>query len=256
MALQQKKLTKPKKKEVPLIETVRISIMGKNHDVPTGLTILKAMESAGYRLVRGVGCRGGFCGACATVYRKAGDFRLQVGLACQTGIEDGMFLAQIPFYPAPKPVYNIHELSASAETMFRFFPELVRCIQCNTCAKVCPQGLEVMRYIAAAQQGDLKRLAELSFDCISCGLCVSRCPAEIAHYHVGMLARRLYGSHVLPKAAHLHTRLEEIKTGYFEEELDKFCRMDKATLQRFYSQRVIESEEEDVPLRKSNGDKD
>jgi len=241
MAVQ--RLAKLKKKEVPAPQTVRVYIMGKNHDVPTGLTILKAMEAAGYRLVRGVGCRGGFCGACATVYRKAGDFRLQVGLACQTGIEDGMYLAQIPFYPAPKPLYDIRELTPSAETLFRFFPELARCIQCNTCAKVCPQGLDVMRYIAAAQQGDLRRVAELSFDCLSCGLCVSRCPAEVAHYHVGMLARRLCGAHLVPKAAHLRTRLQEIREGGFEEELDKFCSMDKQTLQGLYAQRVIEPEE-------------
>lgn len=255
MALQQRRVTKLRKKEVPAVETLRIYIMGKGYDVPTGLTILKAMEHAGYRLVRGVGCRGGFCGACATVYRKAGDFRIQVGLACQTGIEDGMFLAQIPFYPAPKPLYDIRELSPSAETIFRFFPELARCIQCNTCAKVCPQGLDVMRYIAAAQQGELRRLAEISFDCISCGLCVSRCPAEIAHYHVGMLARRLCGAHLVPKAAHLQTRLQEIKKGRFEEELNNFCGMDKPTLQRLYAQRVMEPEEE-VPLRKTNGDED
>jgi len=240
---QEEKITASKEAHAPLGETARIYIMGKSHDVPQGLTILKAMEYAGYRLVRGVGCRGGFCGACATVYRKAGDFRLQVGLACQTGIEDGMYLAQIPFYPAPKPLYDIRELTPSAETLFRFFPELARCIQCNTCAKVCPQGLDVMRYIAAAQQGDLRKVAELSFDCLSCGLCVSRCPAEVAHYHVGMLARRLCGAHLVPKAAHLRTRLQEIREGGFEEELDKYCSMDKQTLQGLYAQRVIEPEE-------------
>lgn len=240
---QQERMATLKEAEVPAGETARIYIMGKNHKVPAGLTILKAMEYAGYRLVRGVGCRGGFCGACATVYRKAGDFRLHVGLACQTGIEDGMYLAQIPFYPAPKPIYDIHKLSPSIETTLRFFPEVTRCLQCNTCAKVCPQGLEVMRYIAAAQQGDLKRVAELSFDCISCGLCVSRCPAEIAHYHVGLLLRRLYGAHLTPKAAHLPTRLQEIEKGRFEEELDTLSRMDRQTLQRLYAQRVIELEE-------------
>jgi ferredoxin len=50
-------------------EMVTVYIMGQAYQVPAGLTILKAMEYAGFRLVRGVGCRGGFCGACATVYR-------------------------------------------------------------------------------------------------------------------------------------------------------------------------------------------
>lgn len=237
--------------KVPEGQRALIFIMGKGYEVPAGLTILKAMEYAGYRLVRGVGCRGGFCGACATVYRKAGDFRLYVGLACQTGIEDGMFLAQIPFYPAPKPLYDVQELSPDVETLLRFFPELLRCLQCNTCTKVCPQGLDVMRYIAAAQQGDLKRVAELSFDCISCGLCVAHCPAEIAHYHVGMLARRLYAAHVVPRAAHLRKRLEEIGRGEFEEELDTLCKMDRSALEKLYAQRVIEPEEEGADLRKT-----
>ena len=61
--------------------TVRFFLMGKPHDVPKGLTIQKAMEYSGYRLLRGCGCRGGFCGACGTVYRIGSDYRLKVGLA-------------------------------------------------------------------------------------------------------------------------------------------------------------------------------
>ena len=74
---------------------VRFYLMGKPHDVPKGLTIQKAMEYAGYTLVRGVGCRGGFCGACATAYRIKGDERLHFGLACQTVVQPDMYIAQI-----------------------------------------------------------------------------------------------------------------------------------------------------------------
>ena len=77
---------------------VTIYIMGKQYKVPEGLTILKAMEYAGYKLIRGCGCRGGFCGACGTVYRTKGDYKLKVGLACQSLVEDEMYLAQIPFF--------------------------------------------------------------------------------------------------------------------------------------------------------------
>ena len=62
-------------------DLVPIYIMGKRYDVPSSLTIMKAMEWAGYILVRGVGCRGGFCGACATVYRIKDDPKLYFGLA-------------------------------------------------------------------------------------------------------------------------------------------------------------------------------
>ena len=58
--------------------------MGKKYTVPSELTIMDAMEYAGYQLIRGCGCRNGFCGACASVYRIKGDPEIKVGLACQT----------------------------------------------------------------------------------------------------------------------------------------------------------------------------
>ena len=48
---------------------VNVYLFGKRYQVPESLTIMKAMEYAGYQLVRGCGCRNGFCGACATIYR-------------------------------------------------------------------------------------------------------------------------------------------------------------------------------------------
>lgn len=235
------------------VEMTTVYIMGKRYQVPKGLTILKAIEYAGYRLVRGVGCRGGFCGACATVYRIAGDFRLKVGLACQTVIEENMYLTQIPFYPAVKTMYDINTLLPQAESILQFYPEVTRCLQCNTCRKVCPQEIDVMRYIAAAMRGDIAKAADLSFDCIQCGLCTSRCPAEISHYHVATLARRLYGRHLLPPAPHLAQRLEELRAGVFEAELDRLMGADTATLKELYAQRDIEPEEL-VPAQKTDED--
>ncbi len=46
---------------------VTIHVMGKSHEVPGDLTIMKAMEYAGHQFRRGSGCRGGYCGACATI---------------------------------------------------------------------------------------------------------------------------------------------------------------------------------------------
>ena len=48
---------------------VHIFLMGKQYEVPSNLTIMKAMEYAGYQLIRGCSYRKGFCGACATLYR-------------------------------------------------------------------------------------------------------------------------------------------------------------------------------------------
>ena len=61
--------------------TVNIYLFGKKHAVPAELTIMRAMEYAGYQLVRGCGCRNGFCGACATIYRIKGKQELKMKCA-------------------------------------------------------------------------------------------------------------------------------------------------------------------------------
>jgi ferredoxin len=223
---------------------VTVYIMGKQYEVPEGLTIQKALEYAGMRLLRGCGCRGGFCGACGTVYRTEGDYKLKVALACQTVVEDGMYLTQIPFYPANKAVYDIEELSPTLESLVQQYPEVMRCVQCNTCRKVCPQDIEVMQYIAAAMRGDIAKLADLSFDCIMCGLCASRCPGELVQYYIGTLGRRLYAKYVMPKAEHLASRIEELEQRKFDKEMEDLMSMPLEDLKKLYDSRDIEPEEE------------
>ena len=48
-------------------EMITVYLYGKKYTVPSSLTIMEAFEYSGYQLVRGCGCRNGFCGACATV---------------------------------------------------------------------------------------------------------------------------------------------------------------------------------------------
>ena len=88
-------------------ERVPIFIMGKKYEVPASLTIQKALEYAGYQLIRGCGCRGGICGACGTLYRYPDSYRIEVGLACQTVVQPNMYITQIPFFPGNKAVFNI-----------------------------------------------------------------------------------------------------------------------------------------------------
>lgn len=220
--------------------TVRIYFMGRAYEVPEGLTIMKALEYAGYRLIRGVGCRGGFCGACPTAYRLPGEYKLRIGLACQTIVQDGMHLVILPYSPMEKPKYDLEKLKADAGDVLRIFPEVSRCVSCNTCTKACPQGLEVMDAVQAILRGDLAKAANLIFDCISCGLCSLRCPAEIRHVHLFQLVRRLYGKYILPKAKHLEERVKEIQEGKYEEELKKLMSMAIEDLKKLYSQREIE----------------
>lgn len=219
---------------------IQIFIMGKAYRVPPGLTIMDAMECAGYRFIRGAGCRSGFCGACATVYRKAGEYRLEFALACQEMVEEGMHLTQLPFTPAPRANYALEKLNPSENTLLQYYPEIARCVSCNTCTKACPQDIEVMDYIQAALRGDVKQVAELSFDCIQCGLCTMRCPADIKHYHLAQLARRLYGRYSSLVSQHLLDRIEEIKAGRFDSELEELMSMSLEGLKERYAARRIE----------------
>ncbi len=221
---------------------IPVYIMGKKYDVPPDLTIMKAMEYAGYKLVRGAGCRAGFCGACATVYRTKGDYRLKIGLACGTMVEPDMYLAQIPFFPAERATYRLDELEPTFETLFSLYPQLMRCLACGTCTKACPQDLDVKDYMAAAMRGDIAAVADKSFDCLMCGLCAARCPAEEVQYNIAILCRRLYGRCLAPKAQHLAERVAEIEAGKFDQDLAEMKQLGEAELRKMYNERDIEPE--------------
>jgi formate hydrogenlyase subunit 6/NADH:ubiquinone oxidoreductase subunit I len=219
---------------------IPIYIMGKKYDVPETLTIMKAMEYAGYKYIRGCGCRGGICGACSTVYRKPGDYKIYSGLACQTVVEPEMYLTQLPFYPALRAKYNFYNLTGEPEQIFGLYPELFRCVACNACTKICPMDIEVMDYIAALKRGDIKAAAEISFDCIQCGLCASRCMGELPQYHIAQLARRIAGNYLTPKAEHLKTMVANIAAGRFADCLAELKSMDEEKLKKTYSDREME----------------
>ncbi|MCP4569551.1 MAG: 4Fe-4S dicluster domain-containing protein [FCB group bacterium] len=219
---------------------IPIYVMGKKYEVPESLTIMKALEYSGYQYIRGCGCRGGVCGACSTVYRKAGDYKIYSGLACQTVVEPDMYLTQLPFYPALRGTYSFETLQGTPEEVFALYPELFRCVACNACTKICPMDVEVMDYIAALKRGDIKAAAEISFDCIQCGLCASRCMGELPQYHIAQLARRLNGTYLTPPAEHLKTMTANIDAGRFTEGLGQLKGMDLETLKSTYQEREME----------------
>ena len=221
-------------------KTIPIYVMGKQYEVPETLTIMKALEYAGYQYIRGCGCRGGVCGACATVYRTAGDYKIRTGLACQTVVEPEMYLTQIPFYPANRAAYDFEELAPTPESIFKLYPELFRCVASNACTKVCPMDVEVLDYVSALKQGDIEAATQISFDCIQCGLCASRCMGEMAQYHIAQLARRLYGGKLAPKAEHLQKMCDDIDAGAFNDELEKVKAMGEDELKKIYTEREME----------------
>jgi heterodisulfide reductase subunit C len=99
--------------------------------------------------------------------------------------------------------------------------------------------------MAAAMRGDVTRLAELSFDCVMCGLCTSRCPAEICQYNVAILGRRLYAKYVAAKAEHLASMVKKVETGSYEPMLKELMKTDEETLKKLYTAREIEPEQAD-----------
>jgi len=222
---------------------IPVFIMGKKYEVPDSLTIMKAMEYAGFKFVRGAGCRGGICGACGTVYRKPGDYRIHVGLACQTLVEPEMYLTQLPFYPANRARYDFAAVEANGETVGQLYPELFRCVACNACTKICPMDVEVMDYIAQLKRGDLAAAMETSFNCIQCGLCASRCMGELPQYHIAQLARRLYGGKLAQATDHLEQMVKRIAEGYFDKMLQELKQLGPDQLKKLYTERQMEPHE-------------
>ena len=86
------------------MDIVDIFIMGKRYGVPSDLTVQKAMEYAGFHIIRGCGCRGGVCGACAMVYRTPESHKIKTALACVTQVEEGMTIFNLPYFPSQKAV--------------------------------------------------------------------------------------------------------------------------------------------------------
>ena len=219
---------------------VPIYIMGKRYEVPASLTIQKALEYAGYLLIRGCGCRGGICGACGTVFRYPASYRIEVGLACQTVVQPDMYIAQIPFFPGNKAVYDIEALQPTGAVLGALYPEIFKCVGCGTCTRSCPMDIDVMAYVSKAIQGDLTAVAENSFDCVMCGLCSARCPAEEVQYNFAILARRLYARHLAPRAVHLDKAVENIEKKRFDKPLRELKSLAQEELKKRYKDLEIE----------------
>jgi Na+-translocating ferredoxin:NAD+ oxidoreductase RnfC subunit len=124
--------------------------------------------------------------------------------------------------------------------LVQLYPEVMRCISCNSCTKICPQDIKVMDYVNAAIRGDVAKCADLSFNCVACGLCASRCPAEISQYHVGMLARRLYGAYIQKRAPHTIRMVADTAAHKFDADLDVLTHATLDDLKARYAKRNME----------------
>ena len=97
-----------------------------------------------------------------------------------------------------------------------------------------------MDAISALKQGNIAETARLTFDCIQCGLCTSRCFGELAQYHMFQLARRIYGAKIAPRANHLARMVESIDEGKYDKFLEELKKASEQELKRLYQERETE----------------
>ena len=97
-----------------------------------------------------------------------------------------------------------------------------------------------MWYMSDALRGDIREVANKSFDCVMCGLCAARCPQGLVPYNIALLCRRLYGRYLSPPPKHLEDRIAEIEAGKFDTELEKLKNTSEDELHRLYNERDIE----------------
>lgn len=100
-----------------------------------------------------------------------------------------------------------------------------------------------MDYMAHAIRGDVEKVALLSFQCIMCGACASKCPAEISQPNVALLARRIYGRHILPLPEGLYQKIRDIDQGRYNLVLERLTQMPIEELMKIYTLREQEPQE-------------
>lgn len=234
--------------ETPAIPArCRIDYDGEALTVTRGLTVLAALEEAGKRLVRGVGCLGGICGACAILYRIKGHYELRAALMCQHTVEEGMEILPLPYFPQRKPIHDL-KLEEGDDPAYRvavLYPEVQRCIMCGECTRICPQGIDVLAYVGMIKRGDLKGAAAESFICVQCQACALRCPAQISQPNAALAARRYYGCYMAPRAEHLAKAMDKAKSEPLQRAFRRLRAMDPEELKILYQRR--EREPDDAP---------
>ncbi len=212
-------------------QMVTVEIEGKPFQVPAGVTLMKAMWYAGKEVLRGAGCLGGFCGACATYYRTKDDPKVKTCLACSMAVEEGMSFSFMPAFPARKAIYNLPELKDPKQDLFELYPEAPLCRNCNACTEACPQKIDVREGVWKAVFGDFKAVSDMFMDCVMCGMCTPVCIADIAPNLVAVYASRAQGVHFTEKPEGLAKRIKKIADGDYQEDWDRVLKLSDEELQ-------------------------
>lgn len=227
--------------------TISIVYDGTPYSVSNGRTILAALEGAGLDFVRGVGCRGGVCGACTILLRMQGSHELTAGLLCQEEVLDGMEILPLPYIPQKKSPHDL-TLSSGETPEYRvltLYPEVNNCIMCGECTRLCPVGIDVMAFVGMIKRGDLKGAARESFTCVQCQVCVLRCPSQLSQPNAALAARRFHGCFQEAPAEHLAKSLEKVESGHYQSIFRRLRRLDPIEFRALYQRR--DREPDDAP---------
>ncbi len=100
-----------------------------------------------------------------------------------------------------------------------------------------------MEFMAMAIRDEIEKVASLSFQCISCGACAAKCPAEISQPNVALLARRIYGGHMLTLPESLYQRISDIEKGRYDKAMSRLTQMNLEELMGLYTLREQEPQD-------------
>lgn len=202
---------------------IKVNINGNDISVPSSMSAIQAVWHAGYPMVHGVGCLEGVCGACKVLVRRAGGSEITTELGCQTMVEDGMQIIFLVFPTSNHHNYNLGDFKNSWDTQAQFhnvFPEAENCRHCGGCTKSCPKDIDVEHGVELAVAGKFRESGEHFLECVMCGLCLTSCPERITPNHVGLFSRRI-SAYFYIRPSNLINRLEEIRKGHFEIDIEK-----------------------------------
>ena len=174
--------------------------------------MIKALWHTGQEVVRGAGCLGGFCGACATYYRTKDDPKVRTCLACQMAVEDGMSFTIMPPFPAAKRFTTFSRLKIPSKTSLICTPSR-RSAETVTQLQWKPAPRKLMSVKASGKQylATSKRVRNVH------GLCHVRhvhavCIADIAPNLVALYVSRAQGAHFTESPRALISALKKFKT--------------------------------------------
>ncbi|MDH3354616.1 MAG: 2Fe-2S iron-sulfur cluster-binding protein [Chromatiales bacterium] len=208
-------------------EMVELKIDGHKVTATSDSSIIQALWSAGYPRIKGVGCLEGVCGSCRVMLRRNKESGVEMALGCQTLAEEGMDVMFLDFPTPSRHSYHLGPIASSWDLQDKFheiFPEAENCRHCGGCDTACPKGIEVQKGVRLASNGSFREAGELFTVCVSCDLCMTGCPENIAPNRVGLFARRAT-AHFHGRPPNLIHRLEQIRRGElaitYPEKLDK-----------------------------------